>query len=410
MMKLAKRRKTPSVKIGNVPVGSSHPVVIQSMTNTPTTDVIKTLQQIKELINSGSEMVRVTINDDKAAEAVIEIIRTLRRQGYAAPIIGDFHFNGHLLLSRYPQMAKLLDKYRINPGNVGKGNVHDQHFAAIIKIAKENGKAIRIGVNSGSLDENVLKHLMDKNAKSKNRQSPNEVAITAMVKSALDSARYAIKLGLKKDKIILSAKTAHVQEMIQVNRLLAQKCDLALHLGLTEAGSGIEGITSSSAALAILLQEGVGDTIRVSLTPQPGMSRTQEVEVGKALLQSLGLRYFSPSVIICPGCGRTKNNRFELLANDVKKHIRKNLSQWKKKYPGIEQLTIAVMGCVVNGPGESKQADIGISLPGLSEKPSAVVFLKGKKLKNLTGGNIKKGFIAILEKFIKDNYSSREAE
>ena len=396
-----KRRKTPSVKIDGVPLGSAHPVVIQSMTDTPTADIDRTIAQTIELIEAGSELVRWTINDDDAARAVPEAIQTLRGKGYKTPIIGDFHFNGHTLLRKHPQTAQILSKYRINPGNVGRREKHDENFSDIIKIAADNDKAVRIGVNWGSLDQELLTDLMDKNAKRKIPKDAREVTYDAMIESALSSAVRAQKIGLKKDKIVLSVKMSVLQDMVTVYERLAKKCDYVLHLGLTEAGSDVQGISASSAALAILLQKGIGDTIRVSLTPQPNVKRSREVEVCKNLLQSLGLRYFAPSVTSCPGCGRTTSNFFQILAKDINEHIQKNMPGWKVKYPGVEKLKIAVMGCVVNGPGESRHEDIGISLPGASEKPIVPVYADGKEMTILKGERIKEEFVEILENYIK---------
>ncbi len=400
-MEIQKRRKTPTVQIGSVALGSGHPVVIQSMTDTPTADIEKTLAQTIELIEAGSELVRWTINDDKAAQAAPEIIRRLRERGFQTPIIGDFHFNGHTLLSKHKETARALAKYRINPGNVGKGDRHDENFSTIIKIAIDHDKPVRIGVNWGSLDQELLTDLMDKNAKLKNPKDFKEVTYEAMIKSALQSATLAQKLGMKKDKIVLSVKMSVLQDMVTVYSRLAGECDYALHLGLTEAGSDVQGVAASSAALGILLQQGIGDTIRVSLTPQPGLKRSREVEVCKQLLQSLGLRYFKPSVTSCPGCGRTSSNYFQILAQDITQHIERKMPLWKKEFPGVERLKIAVMGCVVNGPGESRHADIGISLPGTSEKPVAPVYIDGKEFKVLRGENIKEEFIDILETYLK---------
>jgi (E)-4-hydroxy-3-methylbut-2-enyl-diphosphate synthase len=400
-VQLLKRRKTSPVKIGNVLVGGGNPVVIQSMTDTPTADINKTVAQTIELIESGSEMVRWTVNNDDAARAVPQAVSILRQKGFTAPIIGDFHFNGHTLLTKHPECAKALAKYRINPGNVGRGERHDENFSSIIKIALEYDKPVRIGVNWGSLDQELLTDLMDKNAKRIKPKDFKEVTYQAMIESALDSAALARKLGMKKDKIILSVKMSILQDMVTVYSLLAKKSDYALHLGLTEAGAEVQGIAASSAALGILLQQGIGDTIRVSLTPQPGVKRSREVEVCKHLLQSLGLRYFKPSVTSCPGCGRTTSTFFQILARDINEHIERKMPLWKKEYPGIERLKIAVMGCVVNGPGESRHADIGISLPGTSEQPVAPVYVEGKEFKTLKGDRIKEEFTEILEDFIK---------
>lgn len=403
-MQLMKRRKTPTVNIGHVPLGSSFPIVIQSMTDTSTADIQATFQQTVSLIEAGSQLVRWTVNDEKAAQAVAEIIKMLRDKGYQTPIVGDFHFNGHRLLAKFPSAAKALDKYRINPGNVGKGNLHDDNFATIVKIAIEHNKAIRIGVNWGSLDQELLTAMMDKNARLANPKDAKEVTYQAMIQSALQSAAYARKLGIKKEKIVLSVKMSILQDMVNVYSKLANECEYALHLGLTEAGADVQGISSSAAALAILLQQGIGDTIRVSLTPQPNVSRTKEVDVCKAILQALGLRYFAPSVTSCPGCGRTSSNFFQYLARDINEHIVRQMPQWQKEFPGVEKLKIAVMGCVVNGPGESRHADIGISLPGASEKPIAPVYIDGKEATTLKGQKIKEEFIAILEDYIKNRF------
>ncbi len=398
------RRKTPTVIIGKLALGSAYPVRIQSMTDTPTADVTKTLTQTKELIAAGSELVRWTINDSDAAIGAAQAIQHLRAEGIQTPIIGDFHFNGHILLKNHPQTASLLDKYRINPGNVGKGKNHDDNFAQIIKIARDNNKAVRIGVNWGSLDQELLTDLMDANAKSQNPKDFRDVTIAAMIESALRSSEYAMTLGMPKDKIILSVKMSVLQDMVAAYEQLAQKTDLALHLGLTEAGADIKGAVSSAAALSILLQQGIGDTIRVSLTPQPGVSRAKEVDVCKEILQAMGFRYFTPSVTSCPGCGRTSSNYFQYLAQDINAHIKLKMPLWQKQYPGVEQMKIAVMGCVVNGPGESRHANIGISLPGASEKPVAPVYIDGKESVTLKGERIKEEFIEILENYIQNRY------
>lgn len=385
-------------------MGCGYPIRIQSMTNTPTKDVEKTLSQTKELIRAGSELVRWTINDTDACQGAAEVISRLRSEGIETPIIGDFHFNGHTLLSKNPRTAQLLDKYRINPGNVGHGLLHDDHFAQIIKIAVDNGKAVRIGVNWGSLDQELLTELMDNNAQSSHPEDFSEITIDAMVQSALRSAQYALKLGLPEEKLVLSVKMSGLQEMVEATQRLAKACDFALHLGLTEAGADIKGMVSSTAALSILLQQGIGDTIRVSLTPQPNVPRSREVEVCKELLQSMGFRYFSPSVTSCPGCGRTASDFFQYLALDINSYIKCKMPLWQKQYPGIEQLKIAVMGCVVNGPGESRHADIAISLPGTSENPIAPVYMDGKVYKTLKGERIKEEFIDILEMYIQQRY------
>ena len=400
------RRKTPTVLVGNLALGSDFPVRIQSMTDTPTADVEATLKQTKELIEAGSEMVRWTVNDHEAAAGAAEAIKRLRAEGISTPIIGDFHFNGHTLLTKNPETAKLLDKYRINPGNVGKGRLHDDNFAQIVKIAIDNGKAVRIGVNWGSLDQELLTGLMDANARSASPKDFSEVTQEAMVQSALRSAEYAQKLGLPEEKLVLSVKMSVLQDMVAVYERLAKECHYALHLGLTEAGADLKGAVSSAAALSILLQQGIGDTIRVSLTPQPNVPRSKEVEVCKEILQSMGFRYFSPSVTSCPGCGRTSSNYFQYLAQDINSHIKLKMPLWKSRFPGVEQLKIAVMGCVVNGPGESRHADIGISLPGASETPIAPVYIDGKEFTTLKGEHIKEEFVAILENYIQNKYSA----
>jgi (E)-4-hydroxy-3-methylbut-2-enyl-diphosphate synthase len=399
------RRKTPVVHIGPLLLGQDYPIRVQSMTDTPTADVEATLAQTRSLIAAGSELVRWTVNDHDAARGAAEAITRLRAEGITTPIIGDFHFNGHTLLAKNPQTARLLDKYRINPGNVGKGQLHDDNFAQIVKIAVDNGKAVRIGVNWGSLDQELLTELMDQNAKSLKPKDFSEVTREAMVQSALRSAEYALKLGLKKEKLVLSVKMSGLQDMVAVYQQLAGSCDFALHLGLTEAGADMKGAVSSAAALSILLQQGIGDTIRVSLTPEPNVPRSKEVDVCKELLQSMGFRYFAPSVTSCPGCGRTSSNYFQYLAQDINSHIKLKMPLWKNQYPGIEEMKIAVMGCVVNGPGESRHADIGISLPGASENPIAPVYMDGKEFKTLKGDHIKEEFIEILETYIKNKYS-----
>lgn len=400
-----KRRKTPVVKVGSVVLGGGHPVVIQSMTDTPTADIESTIRQTIELILAGAQMVRITVNDDAAAKAVPAIIKKVRQKGYDTPIIGDFHFNGHLLLAKYPQCARLLDKYRMNPGNIGKGIRKDENFSNLIQMAIKYKKPVRIGVNSGSLDQELLAQLMDRNAKRRKPKDAKAVMSEAMVQSALQSAVFAERLGLGKDKIILSAKMSNLQDMVAVNQRLAEESDYALHIGLTEAGSETQGITASAAALAILLQQGIGDTIRASLTPSPGINRTREVEVCKFILQSMGLAYFTPTVTSCPGCGRTSSQYFQKLARNINADIEGKLPIWRKKFPGIERLTIAVMGCVVNGPGESRHADIGISLPGTSERPAAPVYIEGKQTALLSGKNIEEQFVSILEKYIKRRFS-----
>ena len=399
------RRYTETITINNVKMGSKHPIVIQSMTNTPTADIPATIKQIKELEDAGSELIRLTVNDYEAMQAIPKIAESLRSDGYKAPLIGDFHYNGHILLAKYPESARYLDKYRINPGNVGKKDKHDSNFSQMIEIALKNDKPVRIGVNGGSLDQELLTELMTQNAKESSPKDAQEIFAEAMIQSALRSASFARKIGMPKNKLILSVKMSDVQHMVDVYQKLATRCDYALHLGLTEAGSSMKGISASSAALAILLQQGIGDTIRISLTPEPGKSRALEVNACKALLQSMGLRFFMPMVTSCPGCGRTNSDKFVYLAQDITAYIEENMKTWKQKYPGVETLTIAVMGCVVNGPGESKQADIGISLPGSSEAPSIPVYQDGDLLTVLKGDDIKDQFINILNTYIQKRYS-----
>lgn len=409
------RLNTPTITVGAVKIGGKNPIVIQSMTNTDTADAKATAKQIMELADAGSEIVRMTVNTNLAAPKVSEIRKILDAKGYEKiPLIGDFHFNGHTLLEDFPQMARTLDKYRINPGNVGYGDKHDYNFSKIIKIAIENDKPVRIGVNWGSLDQDLLTERMNKNAKLSNPKSDKEVIINAMVESALCSAVFAEKIGLPQNKIILSVKMSIVQDMLKAYELLAEKMSrnkhlYALHLGLTEAGVGMQGIVSSAAALAILLQKGIGDTIRISLTPTPTQPRTKEVEACKNLLQSMGFRHFKPQVTSCPGCGRTDSHFFQELAEEVNSHITKILPIWQKKYTKsadkIAELKIAVMGCVVNGPGESKHADIAISLPGRMEKPVAPVYIKGKFVKSLQGKKIPQQFIKLLEDYVEENFN-----
>ncbi len=405
-MRLKPRRKTPRVQVGGVFLGSEDPVVIQAMTDTPTADVDRTVAQAEELIRAGAEMVRVTVNNDAAAEAVETIVKTLRDKGLKTPVIGDFHFNGHILLSKHPGCARALAKYRINPGNIGKGQRHDAHFAQIIRVALEHDKPVRIGVNAGSLDQEVFQEMMDLNARQPNPRTDREVLREAMVQSALRSADYARELGLGPDRIVLSVKMSVLQDMIAVYTDLAERCDYVLHLGLTEAGGHIQGMVASAAALSVLLQQGIGDTIRVSLTPQPGVPRSREVEVGKALLQSMGLRYFAPRVTSCPGCGRTSSDYFQRLARDIETHIQQRMPVWRDRHPGVEKMVVAVMGCVVNGPGESRHAHIGISLPGASEEPVAPVYMDGRQVTILKGDDIRQRFIDLLEQYIQEHYPS----
>jgi len=401
------RRATPTVRIGQVSVGSSHPIVVQSMTNTDTADAKSTARQVAELARAGSELVRVTVNTLEAARAVPEIKRRLDMMSCDVPLIGDFHYNGHQLLSEVRECAEILAKYRINPGNVGFGRKRDNQFAMIIEQALEHGKPVRIGVNWGSLDAGLLARLMDENAARSEPREAGAVMREALIRSALDSAQQAEELGLPHDRIILSCKVSDVQDLISVYRDLAARCDYPLHLGLTEAGMGSKGIVASTAAMAVLLQQGIGDTIRVSLTPEPEQSRTDEVIVAQQMLQSMGLRAFSPMVTACPGCGRTTSTFFQSLARDVQHFVRDRMPEWKKQYDGVETLSLAVMGCVVNGPGESRQADIGISLPGTGEAPVAPVFVDGKKQATLRGENLTAEFLDMIEDYVRRRYPQR---
>jgi (E)-4-hydroxy-3-methylbut-2-enyl-diphosphate synthase len=389
-----------------VTVGGGAPVRVQSMTNTDTVDVIGTAIQVKELSVAGSEMVRITVNTPEAAAAVPHIRDQLDRMGIDVPLIGDFHYNGHRLLTEHPACAEALSKYRINPGNVGKGDKHDRQFAQMVEAAAKYDKAVRIGVNWGSLDQELLTDMMDANAKLAEPHPPQQVMYRAILTSAIQSARRAEALGLRGDQIILSCKMSGVQDLISVYRALSQRCDYALHLGLTEAGMGTKGTVASTAALGVLLQEGIGDTIRVSLTPQPGEARTQEVVVALEILQALGLRQFNPSVTACPGCGRTTSTTFQVLAKEIDDYLRAQMPVWKAKYPGVEKMKVAVMGCIVNGPGESKHADIGISLPGTGEAPAAPVFIDGEKALTLRGENIAAEFHALVERYIDQRFGA----
>ncbi|TMG23328.1 MAG: flavodoxin-dependent (E)-4-hydroxy-3-methylbut-2-enyl-diphosphate synthase [Chloroflexi bacterium] len=397
------RRRTVSVDVGGVPVGSDHPVVVQSMTNTDTADDDATAIQVAQLAHAGSELVRVTVNTDAAAAAVPEIVRKLRALGVGVPVIGDFHYNGHKLLVDHPEAARLLAKYRINPGNVGSKH-HDANFQTIVRVAIENDKPVRIGVNWGSLDQQLLTDLMDANAATAEPRDSRAVMIEAMVESALRSAELAEETGLPHERIILSAKVSGVRDLVDVYRILAGRCDYPLHLGLTEAGLGTKGIIASTAGLSILLNEGIGDTIRVSLTPAPGGDRTEEVQVAQQVLQSLGLRSFLPQVSACPGCGRTTSTFFQEMARDIQDYLRERMPEWRAVHPGVEELRVAVMGCVVNGPGESKHADIGISLPGTFEQPVAPVFVDGKLDRTLRGEAIVPEFLALLEAYVDRRY------
>jgi (E)-4-hydroxy-3-methylbut-2-enyl-diphosphate synthase len=398
------RRTTVTASVGGVPVGSGHPIVVQSMTNTDTADVAATVRQVAALARAGSELVRVTVNNEEAAAAVPAIVEGLDRIGVNVPIIGDFHYNGHLLLSRYPACARALAKYRINPGNVG-GKRHDEHFRAIIDVALMNDKPVRIGVNWGSLDQSLLTDMMDANAGRPDPLDARDVTMAAMVESALQSAALAESAGLAHDRIILSAKVSGVQDLVDVYRMLAARCDYPLHLGLTEAGLGAKGIIASTAGLSILLQEGIGDTIRVSLTPAPGGDRTEEVQVAQQVLQSLGLRSFTPQVTSCPGCGRTTSTFFQEMAQQIQDYLREKMPVWRLERPGVEEMKVAVMGCVVNGPGESKHANIGISLPGTSEEPKAPVFVDGRLTVTLRGEGIVPEFLDILERYVASRYA-----
>jgi (E)-4-hydroxy-3-methylbut-2-enyl-diphosphate synthase len=401
------RRRTVTAVIGGVPIGSHHPVVIQSMTNTDTADVQATACQAADLARAGSELVRVTVNNESSAAAVPAIVEELDRQGVAVPIIGDFHYNGHLLLTKYPDCARALAKYRINPGNVG-GKRHDDNFRAIIEVALTYQKPVRIGVNWGSLDQTLLTQMMDANAGRAAPRDARDVVMEAMVESALQSAALAETTGLGHDRIVLSAKVSGVQDLIEVYRLLAARCDYPLHLGLTEAGLGSKGIIASTAGLSILLQEGIGDTIRVSLTPAPGGDRTEEVRVGQQVLQSLGLRSFTPQVTSCPGCGRTTSTFFQQMAQEIQDYLRDKMPLWRREHPGVEDMKVAVMGCVVNGPGESKHANIGISLPGTAEEPKAPVYVDGRILVTLRGTEIVSEFLLILEDYVASHYGAAE--
>jgi (E)-4-hydroxy-3-methylbut-2-enyl-diphosphate synthase len=399
------RRQTVTALVGGVPVGAGHPIVVQSMTNTDTADVAATVQQVAGLARAGSELVRVTVNNEESAAAVPAIVDGLDRIGATVPIIGDFHYNGHLLLTRYPACARALAKYRINPGNVG-GKRHDENFRAIIEVALANDKPVRIGVNWGSLDQNLLTEMMDANARRPDPEDARDVTMAAMVESALQSASLAEAVGMPHDRIILSAKVSGVQDLVDVYRRLAARCDYPLHLGLTEAGLGAKGIIASTAGLSILLQEGIGDTIRVSLTPAPGGDRTEEVQVAQQVLQSLGLRSFTPQVTSCPGCGRTTSTFFQEMAQQIQDYLRDKMPVWRLERPGVEEMKVAVMGCVVNGPGESKHANIGISLPGTFEEPKAPVFVDGRLMVTLKGDGIVPEFLAILEDYVAGRYTA----
>lgn len=400
------RRKTHNVKVGNIFVGSNYPIVVQSMTNTDTEDALATAIQVADLARAGSEVVRITVNTIEAGKKVSEIKKRLSDIGIDVPLVGDFHFNGHKILAE-TDCGQYLDKYRINPGNIGKGNRRDEQFAYMINMAREYDKAVRIGVNWGSLDQELLAGMLDINAAQANPLSLDEVMRKALVESALQSAEKAVELGLSENKILLSCKVSHVQDLVKVYDDLASKCLYPLHLGLTEAGMGAKGIVASTAALSMILNKGIGDTIRVSLTPKPGESRTQEVIVALEILQSLGMRSFVPSVTACPGCGRTSSDYFQKLAEKIETYLRDKMPEWKTKYPAVTDMKVAVMGCVVNGPGESKLANIGISLPGKDESPVAPVFIDGEKDVTLKGDNIAEEFQAIVENYVVTRYGNR---
>jgi len=402
------RRKSVVCRVGAVAVGGENPIVVQSMTNTDTADSGATANQIMDLARAGSEVVRITVNHDKAAQQVAKIVDTIRSFGFDVPIVGDFHYNGHLLLRKYPDCARALDKYRINPGNVNIGKKHDDNFRTMIECAIEFDRPVRIGVNWGSLDQQLLTTMMDENARLAEPLEAEEVMREAIVVSGLRAAEAAESYGLAHDKIILSAKVSAVQDLVAVYRALAARCEYPLHLGLTEAGMGMKGIVASTAALSILLQEGIGDTIRVSLTPQPGGDRTEEVRVSQQILQSLELRSFTPQVTACPGCGRTTSTFFQEMAEEIQTYLREQMPIWREKHPGVEELKVAVMGCVVNGPGESKHADIGISLPGTFEEPKAPVYVDGRMLRTLKGEHIVREFTEILEEYVEARYARAE--
>ena len=404
---LNNRRKSVGVKVGSVMIGGGSPVVVQSMTNTDTADAESTARQVQELAAAGSELVRITVDTEKAASQVASIKEKLESMGCHVPLVGDFHYNGHTLLEKYPDCAKALAKYRINPGNVGFGKKKDSQFAVMIEKAIQYNKPVRIGVNWGSLDQKLLTQMMDDNAVLAEPHDADDVMREALIVSALNSAEKAEEIGLARDQIVLSCKVSGVQKLISVYRELAARCDYAIHLGLTEAGMGSKGIVASTAGMAILLQEGIGDTIRVSLTPEPDGDRTNEVIVAQEMLQTMGLRSFTPLVTACPGCGRTTSTVFQELANSIQAYVRSQMPIWREKYIGVEEMNLAVMGCVVNGPGESKHADIGISLPGTGETPIAPVFIDGKKAMTLRGNNIAEEFREIVDKYIEGRYSQR---
>ena len=408
LVSFAPRRKTVTAIVGTVPVGSAHPIVVQSMTNTDTADAAATAAQVAALARAGSQLVRVTVNNEAAAAAVPEIAERLADEGVRVPLVGDFHYNGHLLLARYPDCARALDKYRINPGNVG-GKRRDENFRTIVQIAVEYGKVVRIGVNWGSLDQDLLTHMMDENARADAPSDAKDVYVEAMLASALRSAQLAEEVGLGHDRILISAKVSQVPDLVDVYERLAMRCDYPLHLGLTEAGMGMKGQVASAAALSILLAKGIGDTIRVSLTPKPNGDRSEEVLVAQQILQSLGLRSFAPQVTACPGCGRTTSTFFQHMAEDIQTYLREQMPVWRETHPGVERMHVAVMGCVVNGPGESKHANLGISLPGTFEEPKAPVYVDGRLFTTLRGDRIVPEFLAILEEYVERTYPTSDA-
>ena len=405
MTQAIQRHKTIPVQVGNVTIGGNNPIVIQSMTNTDTADVLNTVVQVAELAKAGSELVRITVNNRESAAAVAEIRERLDKMNCSVPLVGDFHFNGHKLLEAHPECAEALAKYRINPGNVGKGKKRDDQFAQMIELAARFDKAVRIGVNWGSLDQELLQRMLDENAQQQQPKEIEDVMHDALIESALSSATLAERYGLRPDQIVISCKLSGVQGLIRTYRDLAKLCDYSLHLGLTEAGMGSKGIVASTAALSILLQEGIGDTIRISLTPEPGAQREKEVIVGQEILQSMGLRSFTPQVVACPGCGRTTSDYFQHLAEDIQHHLREQMPLWRKQYVGVEEMSVAVMGCVVNGPGESKHANIGISLPGNGEKPTAPVYEDGQKTVTLRGEHIAQEFMQLVDDYVVKAYS-----
>jgi (E)-4-hydroxy-3-methylbut-2-enyl-diphosphate synthase len=409
-MPAIQRRRAITVNIGGIRVGSDAPVVVQSMTNTDTADVESTVQQVASLARAGSELVRVTVNNDDAAKAVPYIVEGIRKKGWETPIIGDFHYNGHLLLRKYPECAKALSKYRINPGNVSIGRKDDDNFRTMVECAVENQKPVRIGVNWGSLDQALLTRMMDENSRASEPLAARDVMMEAMVVSALDNAAAAERYGLRRDQIILSAKVSNVRDLIDVYTELARRCDYALHLGLTEAGMGMKGVVASTAGLSPLLLNGIGDTIRVSLTPEPGADRAEEVRCAQQILQSLSIRSFMPQVTSCPGCGRTTSTYFQELAQRIQAYLVESMPEWKKVYPGVEELKLAVMGCIVNGPGESKHANIGISLPGTFEEPKAPVYVDGKLFTTLKGDHIVEEFQVILDEYVEKRYGRQVVE